>query len=414
MHSAPDPSSKGGPPSVEPRRLIWLVGLSHAANHFLMLIFPSVLLLIQQEFGLGFTALGVLANVGLLCYGLGALPAGILADRFGGERMLAIWLLGGAASCVLITAASHPLTLALGLAALGLFASLHHPAGSGLLVALRTVPGSNVGRAFGLVGLLGNVGLGTSPLISAAVGAAWGWRYSFLVGFAPAVWLGASLWRQPRFAAAPATEDGRPPRLRWRDVSLPLLLLFALETLMGFVFQGLSTFLPTHLAQHGGIAGLSAAQVTRGGILASVAYLLGGWGHAAAGRLMGLRRREIVFLATIVLTSVSLLGMGLSGGMLLVVSSVILSFTHFGLATMSNTLIASHAPPHLGGTAFGITFVLALGVGSMASGTMGVVAERWGLHAVFLALAAVAVAAIGLVALFARVTRARKPASATA
>jgi MFS family permease len=279
-----------------------------------------------------------------------------------------------------------------------------------LLVALRAVPGCNVGRAFGLVGVLGNLGLGSSPLIAAAVGVGAGWRYSFLLGILPALWLGVLLWREPRFAVATPPEGGQSVRLRWRDVTLPLLLLFALETLMGFVFQGLSTFLPAHLAQHGRITGLTEAHVTRGGILASVAYLLGGWGHALAGRLMGRPRREAIFLVTIVLTSLGLTGMGTTEGMLLVISSVILSFTHFGLATMSNTLIASHAPPHLGGTAFGITFVLALGVGSMASGTMGVVAEHWGLHAVFLALAAVAAVAVGLVAVFTTVTGAGGPA----
>ena len=59
--------------------LIWLVGLSHATNHLVMLIFPSVLLLVQREFALSYVELGILANGGLLCYGLGALPAGMLA-----------------------------------------------------------------------------------------------------------------------------------------------------------------------------------------------------------------------------------------------------------------------------------------------------------------------------------------------
>src|SRR5512142_3115264 len=96
---APEGRSVESSAHADRQRLVWLVGLSHAANHFLMLIFPAVLLLIQREFGLGFAALGALANAGLLCYGLGALPAGLLADRFGGERILAIWLLGGASAC---------------------------------------------------------------------------------------------------------------------------------------------------------------------------------------------------------------------------------------------------------------------------------------------------------------------------
>src|SRR5512147_451744 len=72
--------------------LIWLVGLSHATNHLVMLIFPSVLLLVQREFDLTYLGLGMLANASLLPYGLGALPAGMLADRIGGTRVLTLWL----------------------------------------------------------------------------------------------------------------------------------------------------------------------------------------------------------------------------------------------------------------------------------------------------------------------------------
>ncbi|MBI4840914.1 MAG: hypothetical protein HY803_07550, partial [candidate division NC10 bacterium] len=53
---------------------------------------------------------------------------------------------------------------------------------------------------------------------------------------------------------------------------------------------------------------------------------------------------------------------------------------------MSNTFIAFHAPAHLGGTAFGITFTLAFGVGPLASSAMGVIAQRFGLQAFFLSL----------------------------
>lgn len=403
-HPAPGKAPPDQPTFAAARPLIWLIGLSHGTNHFVMLIFPAVLLLVQAEFGLGYGALGVVANAGLLLYGLGALPAGILADRLGGERILAVWLLGGGLSCLVIATAHGPLSLALGLAALGLFASLHHPAGSGLLVALRRVPAVDVGRAFGLVGVLGNWGLGSSPLVAAAIGAAWGWRQAFLVGALPALALGACLWRRPRLAAPAAAPKGGWS-IPWRELRLPLLLLFALETLMGFVFQGFATFLPAHLAEHGGIPGLSAAAVTRGGVLASVAYLVGGLGHALAGRLMGLRRRQTIFLSAVAIASFCLLAMGTTTGMALVASSILVAFAHFGLATMSNSLIAAQAPPHLGGTAFGITFVLAFGVGSLASSTMGAVADRAGLHSVFLALAGVSFAAAVLVALFGLATR---------
>jgi MFS family permease len=379
------------------RRLVWLVGLSHATNHLVMLIFPAILLLVQREFGLGYAGLGAIANAGLLGYGLGALPAGMLADRLGGQRVLAVWLFGGSLACLGIGLAGTPATLSLGLAVLGIFASLHHPAGSGILVALRRRGGVDMGRAFGLVGILGNIGLAASPFLSATVAGAWGWRAAFLVGAIPGLLLCIPLWQDsadPSPGGDRSQAERHPAGRLWYSLTLPLVLLFAFETVVGFIFQGFSTFMPTLLAQHAGIPGLTTAQVTRGGSLASLALLFGGVGHVIAGRLMGLPRREAIFVGTTAASMLCLAVMGTASGVWLVIFSSALALTHFSLATMSNTLIAFHVPSRLGGTAFGITFTLAFGVGSLASTSMGLVAERWGLHAVFSALALVAAGSV--------------------
>ena len=379
-----------------------------------MLLFPAVLLLVQHEFGLGYAGLGILASVNFLCYGLGALPAGMLADRFGGERVLAIWLFGSSIACVAIGVSVGPRSLGLALALLGLSASLHHPAGSGVLVALRPRLGAKVARAFGLSGILGNVGLAVAPILGSFVGVNWGWRAAFFLGALPGLALSRPLWRQPREDPATRSAASQHPSLR-NALGLPLILLFALETLMGFVLQGFSTFLPAYLAGQAGVAAITAAQVKRGGAFASLALLFGGLGHLAAGRLMGAGHRETVFLAAVTTSTVGLFGMGITEGIPLVLFSILLSFAFFGLGTVSNTFVALHTPPHLGGTVFGVTFTLAFGFGSLASSTMGVVGEHFGLPAVFVGLGLVSAVGVGLVACFGSVTngwagfRSRRP-----
>ena len=290
--SSPGPVS---PPTVSPdstvNRLVWLVGLSHATNHFVMLIFPAVLLLVQEEFGLGYAGLGVLASGSFLCYGLAALPAGMLADRFGGERVLAVWLFGASLTCAAIGLSTGPWTLGLGLAVLGLFASLHHPAGSGVLVALGPRLGTTVGRAFGRSGILGNMGLASAPILTAAIGVRWGWRTAFFVSALPGLLLCFPLWRHPSSGAAGGQRSAPRDSLR-AALDRVLILLFVFEALMGFVFQGFSTFLPAHLAGHAGIAAITATQVQRGGAFASLALLFGGLGHFVAGRLMACGTRR--------------------------------------------------------------------------------------------------------------------------
>jgi MFS family permease len=393
-------------------RLIWLVGLSHATNHFLMLIFPAVLLLVQAEFELGYAGLGILATASSLCYGLLALPAGMLADRLGGERVLAVWLVGGSLACCGIGLATGPWTLGAGLSVLGLFASLHHPAGSGILVGLRQRLGADVARAFGRTGILGNLGLAGSPILMAAIGAHWGWRAAFFVGAVPGILLFLPSWRQalrtPMERHAPGDRTSQRTGPKDTAFTIPLFLLFGLETLMGFVFQGFSTFLPAHLAGHAGFAALTATQVQRGGAFASLALLFGGLGHLTAGRLMGYRHREALFLATVATSTCCLIGMGTAHGASLVLYSVLFSFAYFALGTISNTFMALHTPPRLGGTVFGITFSLAFGFGSMASSTMGILAERLGLAAVFLTLGLVSLGGVALVIWFGAVTAWRR------
>lgn len=384
--------------------LIWFVGLSHATNHLVMLIFPSVFLLVQREFALSYVELGILANAGLLCYGLGALPAGMLADRIGGTRILAIWLLGGSLACIGVGLSTGPWTLGVGLAVLGLCASLHHPAGAGVLVVLRQALGTNVGRAFGRLGILGNVGLAAAPIFATAIGTRWGWRAAFWAGTIPGFLLTIPMWQYSRLSRPPEVARCEVPPAERRSIrsafTLPLLLLFGIETLMGFVFQGFTTFLPTYLAGQAGIDGLTAAQVRRGGSFAGIALLFGGLGHLAAGRLMKSSRREVIFLASVVFNALCLFGMGVTQGFPLLLFSITLSFTHFALSTMGNTFMAFQTPPSLGGTAFGITSALSFGIGSLASSTMGLVAQRLGLPVVFLVLGGVAIGGAALVAWF--------------
>jgi predicted MFS family arabinose efflux permease len=270
-----------------------------------------------------------------------------------------------------------------------------------------------VGRAFGLSGLLGNLGLAASPIISAMVGAAWGWRAAFWLGAVPGLLLGPALWRYPlpRPAASGAPENS--PRLALpaagRALTRPLLLLFALETLMGFIVQGFSTFFPAHLAARAEIPGLTAAQVTRGGMLASLALLFGGGGHLLAGRLMGSGHRAAFFRAIMTLCMCCLFAMALVTGPALVLVSIAMTLTYFALGTMSNTFIAAETPPHLASTAFGVTFTLAFCVGSLAAASMGLVAEQAGLAHVFAVLGLVAAGSLAIVVGFTRAARTSLP-----
>src|ERR1051326_4424374 len=56
--------------------------IGHFFAHFLMLLYPTVVLALDVEFGLSYGALLSLSLAGFILFGAGALPAGWLGDRW--------------------------------------------------------------------------------------------------------------------------------------------------------------------------------------------------------------------------------------------------------------------------------------------------------------------------------------------
>ncbi|MCK4577438.1 MAG: MFS transporter, partial [Candidatus Marinimicrobia bacterium] len=112
------------------RGVIGITFIGHLLNHSLTLIYPVIMIQIMDLFPeASLTTLGLVGTAHYLLYGVGAFPAGWLTDRLGARNVLIIYFLGSAGSVVLLAAATTLWQLAAGLALLGLFCALYHPAG---------------------------------------------------------------------------------------------------------------------------------------------------------------------------------------------------------------------------------------------------------------------------------------------
>ena len=69
-------------------RAAWTATGLHGLVHALMLIFPQVIVDLRRDLGCSLFELSRAANIGYFAFGLGALPAGWLADRLGSRRVL--------------------------------------------------------------------------------------------------------------------------------------------------------------------------------------------------------------------------------------------------------------------------------------------------------------------------------------
>ena len=112
-------------------RLILLVSCAHAMVHIYELSLPSFEQLIAAEFHVDENnrMMGLLANCWRLPYGLGALGAGWLVDRFGSKPLLIVYLVGCAATAAAASVIHELGVLFLAMFAMGSFASIYHPAG---------------------------------------------------------------------------------------------------------------------------------------------------------------------------------------------------------------------------------------------------------------------------------------------
>ena len=370
---------------AEPERGVRLrtIYSSHALSHGLVLVFPAVLVTLRAEFGSSFTTLGTIATVSTMLYGLGALPGGLLVDRLGAPLLLRIFAGLSVVFCLLAATAPGIWWLALALGLLGAAGALYHP--SGLAEITLNVPGG--GRVLGQHGSWGNLGTAVAPLLAGAIASAWTWRASYaLAGVAAALVLLAVRRGVPLDRALPPERSIGPPE-RSRVTIGTIMLLSVAE---GFVFQGFVVFLPAFLAQVGGLGEAAAA---KGGALSAAVLLLGVPGQLAGGRLaegeghsLALRYAGLYAGAIVVGVAVGWAGAGLLGLLLAGLFGVLI----FVGQPISNQLVSRATQAGRRGAAYGTYFSLSFGVGALAGTAGGLVADRWGLAAVFALLGLVA------------------------
>ena len=402
------------------RRIVASGAMAHAMTHALELTFAALLVRVGLEYGADLALLGVVANVGTVTFGTTALPSGFLTDRFG-PRAIITWCMAGAALFAFAVAAAPNLfVFAVFLSLLGAALGLYHPAGTSMVATVV----ERRGMAFAAHGIAGNIGVGAVPAIAIGISIATDWRMAYIVlGIAA---LGVALvvrtlapskeevidasQRASRSRVMAATGLARPrstpPEVRtW--FTRPLLVIYVCSIGTGFIYRGSLTFLEKHLEEHLGIELFGWSPEAVAGAMTSIALLTAVLGQAAGGWLSDRFPLEWVVAPVLGLAAPSLLLMSTVGGIALLIFTATFVIANFGQQPIINGLIADYAPEGAGGRAFGLSFFLVFGVGSMVGTICGVVANAQGTSAAFGLLAAVS-AGIGLVAVMLTVGAARR------
>jgi MFS family permease len=100
--STPEPLAAAGPFfGLSQRRVsIGFLNWAHALDHFVMLVYPTVVIELQAVYGRSYSELIALSTASFIAFGLFSLPAGWLADRWSRRNMMVAFYLGCGASLI--------------------------------------------------------------------------------------------------------------------------------------------------------------------------------------------------------------------------------------------------------------------------------------------------------------------------
>ena len=104
------------------------LNVGHFFDHLIILIFSAVAALaLAREWGMGYAQLIPYATPGFVAFGLFAVPAGWLADKWSREGMMLVFFLGIGTAALLTALADTPVQIGLGLIAIGMVGAIYHP-----------------------------------------------------------------------------------------------------------------------------------------------------------------------------------------------------------------------------------------------------------------------------------------------
>ena len=158
--------------------------------HMFAAFYFVIILSLEQEWNFTYNELISLWTLGALLIGLGALPAGWLSDKWSRSFMMAIMFFGMGFSSILCGLSNEKFLLFLGLSLLGLSCSIYHPVG----IAWVVNSSDKKGRALGINGIFGGIGIGSGAFIAGLLIKYFDWKVAFILPGIVSIFVGIILF----------------------------------------------------------------------------------------------------------------------------------------------------------------------------------------------------------------------------
>ena len=361
------------------------IGLLHVLNDGFLASLPLLLPFMQKDLGLDFESVGLLSSILASAGVVLALPAARIARKFGGLRVLGMALLLYSVALILAGCATglFSLTVSFALASIGF--GLFHPIAFALVAHGSSA--QDVGKKMGnftAIGDLGRIGIAAAATFLVA---ALSWRETAIIyGVLPLLMFALFFRRTPVDLNAEAKVGAKPQGLRCSENFILAIIAGGLDALAS---SAIFIFIPFLLIHRGIPTALLGAL--------SGAFFVGNMlGKVLVGRVVDKLGCFRVFVVSEIVMAVLLLYLSVeTSTVLIALLSILLGAVTKGTVPVINTMVSNSVPDRaLYEKAFGIVSFVGGVAAVVAPYVYGLVAERFGIIAVFRLCAGFALLAI--------------------
>src|SRR5580700_6727962 len=365
---------------------IGFMNWAHALDHFVILIYPFVVIELEVVYGRSYSALIALATASFVAFGLFSLPAGWLGDRWSRRDLMLTFYIGCGLSLVAAAFAPSLVWLGVALFALGMFAAIYHPVGTAMILENAT----QRGRTMAFNGVCGNIGVSLAAGITAALTAAFSWRGAFLVPGTICIATGfIYLWVAPNESRHATKRSASADVVLSTPVAAMIFGLFVVVALSaGLVFNTISISLPKIVDERVG-HGISLVMV--GGLTTAV-FLCGAVAQLTVGRLVERFPLHILFGISAVMQFTGVVWAAYAGGVSLLFALAFTMAAIYGQITLNDLVIARYTADAWRGRVYAVRYFLTFMVSGVAVSMIAFLYARGGFD---LVLDATAVIALG-------------------
>ena len=370
------------------------LNVGHFLDHLFMLIFATVAALrLAEEWDMSYSGLIPYATPGFVAFGICAIPAGWIADKWSREGMMIIFFLGIGASSIATALAGSPLEIAAGLFAIGVFAAIYHPVGLAMVVHGRT----KTGMPLAINGVFGNLGVAAAALLTGYLIDTGSWRNAFVlpgvvsiglgVAYAAFVWSGRASRASGAAAAKKAAPGGGASSIDRATFVRVLSIIVFTTAIGGLIFQSTTFALPKIFDER--LTEIAASATAVGGY-AFLVFAVAALAQLVVGYLVDRHSVRTVFGFVACLQAVFFAIMYQLTGVPALIVAIAFMLVVFGQIPINDVLVGRITRSEWRSRVYALRYIVTFSVMASTLPLIAGIHASWGFSALFVVMAVAA------------------------